>query len=69
MVQSTTKEGEFIYSSGWHCFKKIIRQEGWRGFFTGFGANLVRGFGGALLLVGYDEVQALLGLALPAAEA
>lgn len=46
------------YRSGWHCFRRILREEGARGLFSGLGANLVRGLSGSLLLVGYDEIRA-----------
>ena len=46
------------YRSGWHCLRRILREEGARGLFSGLGANLVRGVSGSLLLVGYDEIRA-----------
>ena len=37
-----------------------MREEGVRGLFHGLTANLLRGMGGALLLVGYDEAKKFL---------
>ena len=48
------------YRNTWHCLTRILREEGARGLFSGLGANLVRGMSGSLLLVGYDELRALL---------
>jgi len=48
------------YRNGLHCVRTIIREEGIRGLYAGLPANLVRGFSGSLLLVGYDEIRALL---------
>lgn len=56
-TKAKQKDGTHIYKSGWHCFQTIIREEGFRGLFKGLSANLVRGAGGSLLLVGYDEIK------------
>jgi len=48
------------YRNGMHCVRTILREEGVRGLYAGLPANLVRGFSGSLLLVGYDEIRALL---------
>jgi solute carrier family 25 (adenine nucleotide translocator) protein 4/5/6/31 len=38
------------------CFAKIFKNEGgFKPFFKGAGANVLRGVGGALVLVLYDE--------------
>jgi len=39
------------------CFKKILAQEGPKGFFKGVVANLFRGTGAAIVLVMYDEIM------------
>lgn len=57
MMQVQTSHGEFLYKNAWHCIKVIFKHEGLRGFYVGYSANLIRGVGGALLLVGYDEVK------------
>lgn len=56
--------GEFVYKNGLHCARVMLRDEGISGLYAGFSANLVRSVGGALLLVGYDEVRGLLHLVL-----
>ena len=57
MMQAQSSNGEFIYRSGYDCMKVILKDEGIRGFYVGYSANFIRGIGGALLLVGYDEVK------------
>lgn len=48
--------------TGWECARVIVREEGVRGLFQGLSMNLVRGLGGAMLLVGYDEIKNLMNL-------
>ncbi|CDR93903.1 adenine nucleotide translocase, putative [Babesia bigemina] len=61
MMMSGKKSGaEIMYTSSLDCFRKILRNEGVNGFFKGAFANVLRGFGGALVLVFYDEFQKLL---------
>jgi len=48
------------YRSAMDCFTKIIALEGVKGLFSGLSANLLRGFSGAILLVGYDEIKAIM---------
>ncbi len=45
------------YMNGRACFRYVLQTEGFKGFFSGLGINLVRGVSGALLLVCYDEVK------------
>jgi len=54
--------GEKVYSGTIDCFQKILSQEGPKAFFKGALSNVLRGMGGALVLVGYDEIQKLLGV-------
>lgn len=49
-----------VYTSSWHCAKSIAKEEGFRGFFGGLSANLVRGTGGAIMLVLFDEIKSAL---------
>ncbi|XP_078401049.1 ADP/ATP translocase 4-like isoform X4 [Cetorhinus maximus] len=58
MMQS----GEAIrqYSGTFDCFTKIYRNEGFGAFFRGAFSNILRGTGGALVLVFYDEIKKLL---------
>ncbi len=61
MIQVNFSGGEEgTWMNGRECFRHIMRQEGWKGLFSGLSVNLVRGISGALLLVCYDEAKALL---------
>lgn len=53
--------GEKLYSSTLNCWLKIFRSEGPRAFFKGALSNVIRGSGGALVLVLYDQFQRVLG--------
>ena len=39
---------------------KIVKDEGVGAIFKGFAANVLRTLGGALVLVGYDEIKAMM---------
>jgi len=58
MMQSGRKD--ILYKSTFDCFYKILREEGGRAFFKGALSNVIRGTGGALVLVFYDKIQAYL---------
>jgi solute carrier family 25 (mitochondrial adenine nucleotide translocator), member 4/5/6/31 len=60
MMQSGKKGGDIQYTGTWDCFKKIAAQEGPKAFFKGSLSNIIRGTGGALVLVFYDKIQAYL---------
>jgi len=51
------------YTSTLDCWSKVAKNEGLKGFFKGAGANVIRGSGGALVLVLYDEVKKAIGFA------
>ncbi|MGH0132197.1 UNVERIFIED_CONTAM: hypothetical protein FKN15_066436, partial [Acipenser sinensis] len=55
-------EAERQYRGTIHCFKKIYKQEGVPGFFRGAFSNVLRGTGGALVLVFYDKIKELLNI-------
>ncbi|GBG88409.1 hypothetical protein CBR_g47108 [Chara braunii] len=55
MMQSGS--GEQMYSGAIDCMKKIMKNEGPKAFFKGALSNVLRGAGGALVLVLYDEIQ------------
>ena len=59
MMQSGAKDK--LYNGTLDCFAKIAKQEGMNAFFKGAGANILRGAGGALVLVGYDKIKELIG--------
>ena len=51
MMQSGRKSADVLYNSSMDCIKKMIAQEGYRSFFKGALSNVIRGSGGALVLV------------------
>lgn len=54
--------GEILYTSTFDCWKKIAVKEGPRAFFKGALSNVIRGSGGALVLVLYDQIQKFAGI-------
>jgi solute carrier family 25 (adenine nucleotide translocator) protein 4/5/6/31 len=62
-MQSEKPVEEHIYKGTGDCFKKIAAEEGLaKGLYKGFGANVLRSVGGALVLVFYDRAKMYLGL-------
>lgn len=58
MMQAGSPPGQGRpYDGALQCFHKVLREEGVRGFYLGLVPNVVRSFGGALLLVGYDTFK------------
>jgi len=53
--------GDVLYANTFDCWKKIFVKEGPRAFFKGALSNAIRGSGGAIVLVLYDEIQKKLG--------
>ena len=47
-------------SSTTDCWRKILRDEGAKAFYKGNWTNVLRSIGCALVLVGYDELIAIL---------
>jgi len=63
MMQSGRKAGDMQYKGTMHCFGKIFKEEGGiKPFFKGAGSNVIRGTGGALVLVFYNKIQAWMGI-------
>jgi len=58
MMQSGRKD--IMYKNTIDCWRKIAQNEGGRAFFKGAFSNVLRGTGGALVLVLYDEIKALM---------
>ena len=58
MMQAGKKE--IMYTSTLDCWAKIFQKEGFNGFFKGALTNAIRGSGGAIVLVAYDEMQKVL---------
>jgi len=53
-------EKEKMYKGTMDCWKKIAKNEGSKAFFKGNFTNVIRSIGCALVLVGYDEMIAIL---------
>lgn len=60
MMQSGRAKSDMMYSGTLDCWVKIMKNEGPTAFFKGAFSNVLRGTGGALVLVLYDELKALL---------
>lgn len=60
MMQSGRKATEIIYKNTVHCWATIAKQEGGGAFFKGAFSNVLRGTGGAFVLVLYDEIKKFL---------
>ena len=58
MMQSGSADR--VYTSTVDCRSKIYRVEGGKAFFKGALSNVLRGAGGALVLVMYDELKQLI---------
>jgi len=57
MMQSGRKGADIMYSGTIDCWKKILKDEGSKAFFKGAWSNVIRGMGGAFVLVLYDEIK------------
>lgn len=51
---------ERMYKSSFHCVRTVMTTEGYKGFYRGLSANLLRGVGTSVLLVLYDEIRQVL---------
>jgi solute carrier family 25 (adenine nucleotide translocator) protein 4/5/6/31 len=58
MMNAGKKGADSMYDGTMDCFKKILKNEGPKAFFKGSLSNVIRGTGGALVLVFYDKLQA-----------
>lgn len=59
MMTSGQKGADRMYTGTMDCFRKIYKDEGGKAFFKGCLSNVIRGTGGALVLVFYDKIQAI----------
>ena len=59
MMTSGQTGADKMYNGTLDCFAKIYKDEGGRAFFKGCLSNVIRGTGGALVLVFYDKIQAM----------
>uniref|UniRef100_A0A8C6L707 ADP/ATP translocase n=3 Tax=Nothobranchius TaxID=28779 RepID=A0A8C6L707_NOTFU len=57
MMQSGRKGADIMYKGTIDCWRKILKDEGSRAFFKGAWSNVIRGMGGAFVLVLYDEIK------------
>lgn len=62
MMQSGAKDK--LYNGTLDCWAKILKNEGPAAFFKGSLSNILRGAGGALVLVMYDEMKKLIDASL-----
>lgn len=60
MMQSGRGKSDMVYKGTLHCWSVIAKTEGAGAFFKGAFSNVLRGTGGALVLVFYDELKKLL---------
>ncbi|KFB38207.1 hypothetical protein ZHAS_00005520 [Anopheles sinensis] len=60
MMQSGRAKSEVVYKGTLHCWATIAKQEGTGAFFKGAFSNVLRGTGGAFVLVLYDEIKKVL---------
>jgi len=60
MMQSGRSKADIVYKSTLHAWGVIYKVEGGAAFFKGAFSNVLRGTGGALVLVLYDEIKAFL---------
>lgn len=60
MMQSGRAKADILYKGTLHCWATIAKQEGTSAFFKGAFSNVLRGTGGAFVLVLYDEIKKLL---------
>uniref|UniRef100_A0A7S3IF87 ADP/ATP translocase n=1 Tax=Strombidium inclinatum TaxID=197538 RepID=A0A7S3IF87_9SPIT len=58
-LMMTSGSKDVMYTGTMDCFKKIYANEGGKAFFKGCLSNVLRGTGGALVLVFYDKIQAM----------
>jgi len=60
MMMSGKTGKDKLYNGTMDCFNKILKNEGPGAFFKGCLSNVIRGTGGALVLVFYDKLQGIL---------
>lgn len=60
MMQSGRAANDRMYKNTLDCWRKIYNTEGGKAFFKGAFSNVIRGTGGALVLVLYDEIKRVL---------
>lgn len=53
----SVSKADIMYKGTIDCWKKILKDEGGKAFFKGAWSNVIRGMGGAFVLVLYDEIK------------
>lgn len=53
----STSTADIMYKGTIECWRKILKDEGSKAFFKGAWSNVIRGMGGAFVLVLYDEIK------------
>lgn len=56
-MQLSKNQSSVIYNGVLEAFRHIKTNEGWLGFYKGFGTNLLRACVGSIVLVCYDELK------------
>eukprot|EP00005_Dracoamoeba_jomungandri_P003607 CAMPEP_0174250390 /NCGR_PEP_ID=MMETSP0439-20130205/573_1 /TAXON_ID=0 /ORGANISM="Stereomyxa ramosa, Strain Chinc5" /LENGTH=315 /DNA_ID=CAMNT_0015330443 /DNA_START=45 /DNA_END=992 /DNA_ORIENTATION=+ len=46
-----------VYKNSWDCAQYILKNEGFKSYFKGAGANILRGIAGAGVLAGFDTIR------------
>ncbi|KAI8427017.1 hypothetical protein MSG28_014662 [Choristoneura fumiferana] len=60
MMQSGRAKADILYKNTIHCWATIAKTEGGAAFFKGAFSNVLRGTGGAFVLVLYEEIKKVL---------
>jgi solute carrier family 25 (adenine nucleotide translocator) protein 4/5/6/31 len=60
MMMQSGEKGKKLYKGTIDCWRVILRDEGGKAFFKGAWSNVLRGAGGAFVLVLYDEIQKII---------
>lgn len=55
--RSRLPTADIMYTGTVDCWRKIFKEEGGKAFFKGAWSNVLRGMGGAFVLVLYDELK------------
>lgn len=56
-ICSFPSTADIMYKGTIDCWRKILKDEGGKAFFKGAWSNVIRGMGGAFVLVLYDEIK------------
>lgn len=57
IIYLSISTADIMYKGTLDCWKKILKDEGGKAFFKGAWSNVIRGMGGAFVLVLYDEIK------------